>query len=277
MTAGLNILVIGLALSLPLGFFVVLSNGKVLIGNMPAIPQLTIFMHTDVSTAEIKDIKIMLRQRPEVENVRFISRTEGLKELTEHSGMADVLGGLTDNPLPDAFAVTLKETDPVKLAALQKSVQQLIGVESVLADTAWAERIYALFGVGDVLLKILSTMLAIGLILIMGNSIRMQILTRREEIEVNKLIGATDAFIRRPFVYFAIMQGLLGGMLASGLIWFALSYLNPVIRDFALLYNSQFILVGPDLLATTVVCLTAALLCWCGAMMSVRYHLRQFL
>lgn len=275
-TAGLNIIVIALTLFLPLGFYVLLSSGKALIDNMPVDPQLTVFMHADTSAQELNALKALLENNPDVAKVRFISKDEGLKELTEHSGMTDLLGGLADNPLPDAFAVTLKDHAPDKLERVQKMLSEESGVESVLADAAWAKRLMALFDVGDKLLRVLAVALGAGLVLITGNSIRMQILTRREEIEVSKLIGATDAFIRRPFVYFAVLQGIFGGLLACGLLGLALHYLNPSISAFTALYNMQLFLAGPTILTILLVCGIAAVLCLIGAMFSVWRHLRQF-
>lgn len=274
-TTCLNMVVIGLALSLPLGLFVILSNGKTLTSTLPVDPQLTIFTHIDATQQERNALNHILDKHADVEKVRFISREQGLKELAEHSGMTELLGGLESNPLPDAFVVTLKDHNPVKLEALQQRISEENGVESVLADSAWAKRVMAVFMVGEIVLEILAVGLGAGLILITGNSIRMQILTRLEEIEVSKLIGATDAFIRRPFLYFAVLQGIAGSLIACGLIWLALYYINPSIRAFAALYNMQFILVGPQMLTTLIVCIMVTLLCVLGAVGSVGRHLRR--
>lgn len=276
MTTILNIVVIGLALSLPLGLFMVLSNTKTLMGNMPIESQLSVFMHTDVSQQEKTALTTWLKQHPDVKTVRFISKDEGLKELATHSGLTDVLGGLSENPLPDAFLVTLKETSPQKLSQLETLLQDENGVESVLADRAWAERLMALFSVGDALLKVLLVILGFGVILITGNSIRMQILTRLKEIEVSKLIGASDAFIRRPFLYFAVLQGLMGSLLAVGLIYLAFYFVNPPIVGLAKLYNMDFALQGPPLDVIAVLCVITAALCTVGVIFSVYRHMRRF-
>ena len=276
MTTILNIVVISLALSLPLGLFMMLSNTKALLDNMPIESQLTVFMHTDVSTQEKTALTTWLNQHPDIKTVRFISKDEGLKELATHSGLTDVLGGLSVNPLPDAFLITLKETSPQKLSQLGALLQEENGVESVLVDRAWAERLMGLFSVGDALLKVLLVILGLGVILITGNSIRMQILTRLKEIEVSKLIGASDAFIRRPFLYFAILQGLMGSLLAVCLVWIAFSFVNPSILSLAKLYNMHFALQGPSIEVALGVCLITAILCTIGASFSVYRHIRRF-
>jgi cell division transport system permease protein len=276
LTTCLNIIVIGLTISLPLGLFVILSSGKAVMRDLPRDPQLTIFMHVDVTQQERNDLKILLEKYPEIEKVRFISKEEGLKELTEHSGLTNLIGGLSDNPLPDAFVVTLKDPTPERLEALQKHVREESGVESVLVDAAWARRLMALFAVGEMVLNVLTVALGAGLILITGNSIRLQILTRLDEIEVSKLIGATDAFIRRPFVYFGVLQGIAGGLVGCGLIWLALYYINPSISAFAALYNAQFVFKMPEFSTVLIICAMAAFLCLVGAVFSVWRHLRRF-
>jgi cell division transport system permease protein len=276
LTTCLNIGVIGLTLSLPLGLFVLLSNAKTVAQNLPHEPQLTIFMHADITQQEHDHLKILLEKQPEIEKVRFISKEEGLKDLAEHSGLTNLIGGLADNPLPDAFVVTLKEASPEKLETLQEKVREESGVESVLMDTAWAKRLMALFSLGERVLKVLTVALGAGLVLIAGNSIRMQILTRLDEIEVSKLIGATDAFIRRPFMYFGMLQGVMGGLVGYGLVYLALHYINPSISALAALYNAQFAFKAPGLTTLLVICSMTASLCLIGAVFSVWRQLRQF-
>lgn len=276
LTAGLNILVISLALCLPLGLFVILSSGKALINQLPLEPQLTIFMHIDTTPQELSALNKIIEKHPNVETVRFISKEEGLQALAERSGMTDILGGLSENPLPHAFTLTLKDASLEKLTQLQKSISEENGVETVVMDSAWAKQLIALLAVGDILLKILVVVLSAGLILITGNSIRMQILTRLEEIEISKFIGATNAFIRRPFVYFAILQGIAGGLLACTLTWVALYYINPSLRALSALYNTSFVLIGPSPITILCVCLLTAALCLIGALLSVWRHLYRF-
>lgn len=275
-TVLLNILVIGVAVCLPLGLFVLLSSAKVLTDNLPKDPQMTIFMHRDATPTEITALNTRLQKHAEVESVRFINKAAGLKELAEHSGLSDILGGLSENPLPDAFAIRLKEHSSESLTQLEALALQESGVESVLMDTAWAKRLQALFEVGEVSLTVISLLFGIGLILITSNSIRMQILTRLKEIEVSKLIGATDAFIRRPFLYFALIQGLLGSLLAIGFVWLASTYMNPSIKAFTSLYNMHITLAVPSLLILMWVSLITIILCLLGAECSIRRHLRYF-
>lgn len=275
-TALLNMVVIALALSLPLGLYLVLSTTKLLMNNMPIEPQLTVFMHTDASSDEKKNVEVWLKNSADIKRVRFIPKEQGLVELAAHSGLSDILGGLAENPLPDAFVVTLKEESSQRGSQLASLLQEESGVETVLMDKAWAERLGALFAIGDRLLRVLVVVLGFGVILVTGNSIRMQILTRLKEIEVSKLIGATDAFIRRPFLYFAVIQGLMGALLAVGMIELVFSFINPPIIELANLYNMHFALMGPSVEVMLSVGLGSILLCGVGAAFSVHRHIRRF-
>jgi cell division transport system permease protein len=204
--------------------------------------------------------------------VRFVPRDEALKELAAVQGMPEVLEALGRNPLPDAFVVT---SDPATLEALAADLAKLAGVAHVQADAAWARRLAALAAIGRLALWLLSAVLGIGLVAVTFNTIRLQILTQREEIEVSKLIGATDGFIRRPFYYLGLLQGLAGGAVALAIVGLGLWLLNHPVGELARSYGSAFrFAFVPAGDALTIVAF-AGLLGWLGAQLSVSRHLRE--
>ncbi|GAA5785337.1 permease-like cell division protein FtsX [Chitiniphilus shinanonensis] len=272
----LNLLVIAIAASFPFGFYLLLSSVAAVTGKVPVEPQLSIFLRNAATPAEIGKLKEQLATDERVAQVRFVPRDEALKQLQERVGSADLMAGLTENPLPDAFIVTARlGASSAELEQLRDTLARHAGVEEVQLDSAWAQRLERLIALGEVLLQVVVALLAAALALITGNAIRMQILTRREEIEVAKLIGATDIFIRRPFLYMAALQGLLGGLAACGIVAAALSWLNPAVRDLAATYGETFLLRLPNPAEVAVVCAITVLLSLAGAWVAVWRHLRR--
>ncbi len=268
----LNALVIGVALSLPAGGYALLQGLSAVAGRFALDAQLSVFLRADAKRADAEALGKTLRADPRIAAVRFVPREEALKELAAVQGMPEVIAALGHNPLPDAFVVTSKEASLEPLAA---DLGKLPGVGHVQADAAWARRLAALAGIGQVVLWLLSALLGIGLIAVTFNTIRLQILTQREEIEVSKLIGATDAFIRRPFYYLGLLQGVIGGGLAIAIVAAGLALLNREVAVLADSYGSSFrfgFIAAGDALA---VVLFAGLLGWLGAHLSVSRHLRQ--
>jgi cell division transport system permease protein len=186
--------------------------------------------------------------------------------------MPEVLQALGRNPLPDAFIVT---SDPSSLEALAADLAKLPLVAHVQADAAWARRLAAIAAVGRLALWLLSALLGIGLVAVTFNTIRLQILTQRDEIEVSKLIGATDSFIRRPFYYLGLLQGLIGGAIALAIVGAGLWLLNREVGVLAQSYGSAFRFRFPPPGDAVAVVLFAGLLGWLGAQLSVTRHLRD--
>src|SRR4051812_49012263 len=215
----LSALVIGIALALPAGGYALLDSLAGLATRASFDPQISIFLKSDLKRTEAQALERPLRADRRVAKLRFISREEALKELNAVQGLSDVTAALGQNPLPDAYVVTAREGN---LESLVSDLAKLPGVEHVQADSAWARRLAALAEVGRLGLWLLACLLGLGLVAVTFNTIRLQILTQRDEIEVSKLIGATDAFIRRPFYYAGLLQGVAGGprapRLAPGLL-----------------------------------------------------------
>ena len=267
----LNALVIGVALSLPAGGYALLANLQQVAQRFTLEPQLSVFLKPEAKRAELEG---RLRADVRVAQLRFVSRDDALRELRQSEGLAEVVAALERNPLPDAFVLRARDGSAAALEALAADVRALSGIAQVQVDSAWAQRLGALARIGRLALAVLALLLATGLVAVTFNTIRLQILTQREEIEVSQLLGATDAFIRRPFFYLGLLQGLAGGALGLAILWAGIALLNQGVRDLAQAYGSSFqlsYLSGPEAIAVLGL---SAFLGWAGALLSVSKYLR---
>ena len=264
----LNVLVIGIALALPAGGYALLESLRPAGARLALEPRISLFLEPQAKRTEAEALGARLRADRRIAEVRFIPREQALKEMSAVQGLAEVVGALGRNPLPDAFVVTSKEDIAGELARLP-------GVAHVQADAVWARRLAAAAALVQLGLTLLAALLGAALVAVTFNTIRLQILTQRDEIEVSKLIGATDAFIRRPFYYLGLLQGLAGGIAALAIVGAALALLNREVRVLADSYGASFrfdFLSAPEALA---VVLFAGLLGFVGAQLSVSRHLRD--
>jgi cell division transport system permease protein len=268
----LSALVIGIALALPAGGYALLESLSGLATRASFDPQISVFLKNDVKRAEAQALERPLRADRRVAKLRFIPREEALKELNAVQGLSEVTAALGHNPLPDTYVVTARDGN---LESLVADLAKLPGVAHVQADSAWARRLAALAAVGRLALWLLACLLGLGLVAVTFNTIRLQILTQREEIEVSKLIGATDGFIRRPFYYLGLLQGMAGGVIAIAIVWIALALLNREVRVLAESFGSAFRLSFLPLDDALAVVALAGLLGWLGAHLSVSKHLRE--
>jgi cell division transport system permease protein len=267
----LNALVIGVALALPAGGYLLLANLQGVAQRFSFEPQLSLFLKAGAKRAELES---RLRADARVARLRFVSREDALEELRSAEGLADVVAALERNPLPDAFVLRAAQADPAALEALAGELRALPGVALVQVDSAWAQRLAALARIGRLTLAVLALLLATGLVAVTFNTIRLQILTQREEIEVSQLLGATDAYVCRPFFYLGLLQGLAGGLVALAILGASLAVLNPGVRELAQTYGSGFqlaFLTGDDSLAIVAF---SGILGWFGALLSVSKYLR---
>ena len=270
----LNIMVIGVALALPLGGYLLLQHLGQVTRQLTGNPQISLFLTSDAGKADIAALEVRLKQVPGVRAVRFISREQALEGLKRSENMADVIAALQTNPLPDAFVLETGGS-AAGLEQLEPALKALPKIAHVQLDSAWVKRLETLVQVGRSSVLILATLLAAGLVAVTFNTIRLQILTQKDEIEVSKLIGATDAFIRRPFFHLGLLQGALGGLAALGIVYLSMLILNRSILELARLYGSDFKLSFfglPDCLALLIF---GAALGWLGAYMSVSKHLSE--
>lgn len=275
LTGSLNILVIGIALSLPAGLYMLLQNIQGLVAEFSGTPQISLFMKIGTQSNDMDTLRKKLGSHPAVAGIEFVTREQALEQLRQNTGLDDVIGGIEKNPLPDAFIVHPHPDEARALESLRAELAKLPGVELAQLDSAWAYKLEALLGFGRVAVVILASLLSLALVAITFNTIRLQILTQREEIEVSKLIGATNAFIRRPFLYFGAMQGLLGGIAAYLIISLSLLLLNHQLAVLAALYASEFRLHPLTMGDSLTLLLFSMYLGWLGAWLSVARHLSE--
>lgn len=271
--SALNIVVIGIALSLPVGLYLLIDNLQAASGQLAAEPQISAFLALDANRNEIAQVETRLKQNPRVLRYRFVPRAEALQELKQSSGLADVIDSLPQNPLPDAFIVNAKDNAPQALDALRDEIKQWPRVVHAQLDAAWARRLDATLRFGRLVVLLLGGLLAVALVAVTFNTIRLQVLTQRDEVEVVKLIGATDAFIRRPFLYYGALQGAAGGLVAwlivSGGVWLVNHNLGELSHVYASLFQLKALTPGDGL----CLLLLPAALGWFGALLSVGRHL----
>jgi cell division transport system permease protein len=269
----LNVGVIGIALALPVGLYVALVNLQGFAHTLASDPQLSVFLALDASRGDAEKIAARLKNHAGVREARYVPRDEALKELKASTGLADVMDSLPQNPLPDAFVVLPRDTQPEALEKLRNEVRGWPRVAHVQLDTAWARRLEAGLKLARLAVWLLATLFAFALVAVTFNTIRLQILTRREEIEVSKLIGATDPFIRRPFLYFGALQGFIGGGVAWAIIGGGIWLLNGALAELAQLYSARIGLQHLGMEDSLSLLAFSAGLGWFGSWLSVNQHL----
>lgn len=269
----LNILVIGIALSLPAGVYLLLQNAQGLIAQLSGPQQISLFLSLDVSSDEVARLRKQLELNDHILSARFISRSEALESLKKSTGLEDVIAGLDSNPLPDAYVITPKQNDAKSLEALRDALQRLPKVDQAQLDSVWAYKLDALLEFARIAVLILASLLSIALVAVTFNTIRLQILTQRDEIQVSQLIGATNSFIRRPFLYFGATQGLLGGLAAWLIITIGIQMLKQPMATLSRLYGSDFSLHALSAGDSLALIIFSAYLGLLGAWLSVSRHL----
>lgn len=232
--------VIGVALCLPAMLYVAVDNVSRATELLQGDAQISLFLKQDIAKSAATALGEQLRRHPSVREVRFVDRDTAWREFRSGLATDHPASSLEQNPLPDAYFVKLKQTDPETVSTLQKEMQAWDGVELAQADASWIKRLYALLQLGKQAVLALAILLAFALTVIIANTIRLQIMTQREEIEVSKLIGATDQFIRRPFLYAGILYGGGGGLAALLLLYAGIVSFNRSVAELALLYGSDF-------------------------------------
>jgi cell division transport system permease protein len=264
----LNTLVIGVALALPAGGYALLESLRALTGRLSLEPQISLFL--DAKRTDVDALAARIKRDPRVLGLRFVPREEALREISGVQGVPELVEALGRNPLPDGFVVSTGNESVEPLAA---ELARLPGVAHVQADALWARRLASLARLGRAALWLLAGLLAAALVAVTFNTIRLQILTQREEIEVSKLLGATDAFVRRPFYYSGLLQGLAGGAIALALVYASLAVLNRQVAPLAATYGSDFRLAFLSNGDAAAVLALAGMLGWLGAHLSIGRHL----
>lgn len=271
----LSLFAIGVALALPAGGQMLLANAQHLAGTTTAVPQISLFMNASADRRASTEIDTRLRRFAGVGAVQFLPREETLTRMKTSLGLKDVIEALSANPFPDAFVVTATDDSPAAMEKLAAEFRQWPKVEHVQLDSAWVRRLDALLKLGRTAVIALGALLGAGLIVITFNIIRMQVLTHRAEIDVSQLLGATEGFIRRPFLYYGTLLGVAGGAIAWLLVTAGALWLRGPLGELARLYEFSLVLTTLDGRDSMLLLAFATGLGWLGAMLSLRQYFRQ--
>ncbi|MFT3735951.1 MAG: permease-like cell division protein FtsX [Rhodocyclaceae bacterium] len=275
LTALLSALVIAIALTLPALGWALAENLAGLAHGMTGEPEISLFLKHEITGDATRAVEQRLRSNPQIARVRFVPRDQALQQLAARGGFGDVTSALLDNPLPDAFVIDPRDDSPASFKALQTQLSAMPETALVQLDAEWVERLAAIVQLGRRASLTLALLLGTALVIVTFNTLRLQILTLRHEISVKLLLGATRPAVRRPFLYFGLLQGLLGGVLAWGLVTLLLKLLAPAVEALARSYSVTLSLHGPDALQTGGLLAFTALLGWLGAAISVRRHVQD--
>jgi cell division transport system permease protein len=263
--------VMAVALALPIGLGLGLANLERLAATVQQSRQVGLFLQTEVGAAQAARFADELRTRPDVAAVTIKTPAQGLAEFRQKSDLAGALALLPGNPLPSVLVVEPRDDG----AALAEAMRREPRVDLVQHDAAWRRRLSAWIAFATQFTAVLAALFALGVLLVVGNTVRLDIGTRRDEIAVLQQLGATDGFIRRPFIYLGAWYGLGAGALALGLLAAASAWLHPALADLVASYGSDFAFHGPGLRGVLSVLAVATVLGWVGAWLACGHHLRQ--
>jgi cell division transport system permease protein len=273
----LTLLVIGLALALPLALNLFVTNAQTATGGFADAVDMSVYFKTDVPLAKAQQLAADARQRSEVAQVSLIPADKALEEFRAYSGFGAALEALKENPLPHVLHVRPKpeSSSPGELESLRRYFAAWPEVDIVQIDSEWVMRFNSILDVLRRLLVITAALLAAGVLAVIGNTIRLEILNRRAEIEVTKLVGGSNGFVRRPFLYTGVLYGLGGAVLGWLIVEAAVAILGRPVATLAQLYGSRYLLQGPTSDEILIVLGAGVVLGWLGAWISAARHLRS--
>jgi len=274
LSSAMTWLVIGIALALPTGLNVALENVSQLSSSWDSPAQISLFLQDGVTDEQATALQSELAGRSDVATARFVSRDEALEEFRVLSGFADLLDSLDSNPLPHLLLVSpLEDGNQSRAAELRSQLQEYPGVAQAVLDMEWLQRLNSLMELGRSLVLAVGGLLVLGVLLILGNTIRLAIESRREEIVIVKLVGGSNAFVRRPFLYTGLWYGVGGGLFAGLLVAASVWFLARPVAELALLYDSEFTLRGLGIMGGLNLIILGGLLGLAGAWLAVTRHL----
>jgi cell division transport system permease protein len=269
--------VLGFSITLPSTLYVLVKNTEQISQQWEQASEISLFLREGVTDASAQQLLTRLRLWPEVAEVAYISADAGLKEFQALSGLGDALNYLETNPLPAVVLVvpTSKHASPTSAGILLDKLRKEREVEIGKLDIEWLERLYSLIGIAKDLVTLLAVLLFFAVVLIIGNTIRLNILSKRDEIVVMKLVGATDAFIQRPFLYTGFWYGLLGGIMAWITVLIILLWIDYSMQDFMEKYQVSFNLTSMDVSTLMLMLLVSVGLGITGSLLSVQRHVKD--
>lgn len=274
----MTVAVIAIALALPTALYLMVENIQRMGSNFESSAQITIYVQKGAKPEAIEKLQDKLENLAAVDSVSYISAEQALLEFKALSGFGSALRYLEDNPLPAVFLVQPIVSEPIDLAqtkSLIASIADLPGVEDVQIDMQWLQRLHSLTEVGHKVVLALGATLGLGVLLVIGNTIRLAIQSRRDEIIVVKLVGGTNAYVRRPFLYNGVLLGLFGALTASIMLYGSVVWISSSIADLADLYQSQYRLAGLGFLRFLMLMCLGGLFGLAGAWIAVSKHLKD--
>jgi cell division transport system permease protein len=269
---------IAIALSLPTSLHLLLKNLQTLTADKREVPTISLFLKHNVPEQQAKDLAELVSDLPEVENVRVVTKDEAFSKFNKISGLSAAMATI-ENPLPHTLIITPRlnllgdmNMDAEGFSAKLKKYPE---VDDVQIDVEWIQRLRAILSIAKRIVVVVAVLLGLTVLLVVGNTIRLDIENRKDEIRVTRLIGATNAYIRRPFIYGGIWLGLFGGILSMVIVHLALLFLVKPVGELADLYGSMFTLSGVDVLMTLEILAASSLLGVVGAWLAVGRYLWQ--
>jgi cell division transport system permease protein len=274
--SAMSVLVLAAALALPVIAAVALRSAGAAAASLDTDPHINVYLALDATDEDARRVEQALRARPDALAVQFVPRAQALQELKATTHLAEILAALDRNPLPHAFTVRVRSTDADRVAAMRSDWSRLPKVDQVMADFEWSSRLARWVRFGDRVLWVLAGILGVAVAFIVGHLIRLQVLTRREEIEVSQLIGATAADVRRPFLYHGLLQGVLAGGAAIGLAALLAGWAGAELSVLTPGYATELKVVFLDSGESLATVATAAALGLVGAWLAVSREIRRF-
>ena len=253
-------LAIAVTLALPSVLYAVLNSVSGVANTVKSESQMSVFLTLNHQENAVQAIKTALESNADIKNFKFVSKEDALSQLQAADANNDVLNSLEQNPLPDAFFIEPKQLDAESIDMLKTNLSKFDGVEEVIMDGAWVKRLNYLLAFGKQAMLIITSLLAFALVAVIGNTIRMQIVTQQAEIELSRLIGATKSFIRRPFLYAGALYGLFGGLLALMITAAVLLLFNRAIAPIAAEYETNFFIHFLNLSICMIICSVSMLI-----------------
>jgi cell division transport system permease protein len=273
----LTLIVIGVALALPAGLALVVDNLRSATGELGSAVDFTVHFKTGTPIERVQQIAASARERPGIQSITVTTATQALEEFKQASGFGDALTALEDNPLPHHIVVrpAKNASGPAEVESMRRYFAAFPEVDIVQLDLDWVRKLHSLLEILNRALWVIMSVLGLGVLAVIGNTIRLEILNRRAEIEVTKLVGGSNAFVRRPFLYTGLFYGLGGAVLASLIVVGAMAYLGQAVGDLSAQYGGNFQMSGLGSRGFLTLAGTGAALGWLGALISTGRHLRR--
>jgi cell division transport system permease protein len=275
-TTIMTVVVIGITLSLPGGFYLFLKNIDAMSGDFRSSTQITLYLDIGLSEQKARALESQVASSPDVGETQFYSKQEALEAFRLSSGFGKSIDTLASNPLPHTIIVEpVSSADTFAVKNLLNFLQTLPEVEIAKLDTEWLERLYTILEIAKRSVAIITVLFAFAVLLIIGNTIRLDIQNRYQEIIVTKLIGATNAFIRRPFLYGGLWYGLLGGLISWLIVEIGYIAISGPLNRLNLLYQADLVLITFTFQDFIILISSSTLLGLTGSWIAVARHLNQ--